>query len=119
VIDQAYDFRRREGLEKRLAEIYALSTGDPHAILAKIQAPTMIIWGESNPTVMHLEADVIEHWMTGAPTMIRKLKGLGHYPYIEDEKMFLADFLPFLAGEYDSQLRQTMRVEVSSSPGKD
>jgi pimeloyl-ACP methyl ester carboxylesterase len=114
VLDQAYDFRRRENLEKTLTDTYRFSTGDPKAILAKIEAPTMIMWGKSNPTVMHLEADVFEHWMTGAPTMIRKLEGLGHYPYIEDEAAFLVDFLPFLGGDLDDQLRQTTRVKVTS-----
>lgn len=114
VLDQAYDFRRRENLEKTLTDTYRFSTGDPKAILAKIEAPTMIMWGKSNPTVMHLEADVFEHWMTGAPTMIRKLEGLGHYPYIEDQAAFLVDFLPFLGGDLDGQLRQTTRVKVSS-----
>jgi len=111
LIDQAFDYARREGRAEKAAQ-YAYSTGDPKSILGRITSPTMIMWGKSNPTVMHLEADVIQHWMTGAPTTIRKYEGLGHYPYIEDLDAIYPDLAAFLAGELDPELRQTVMMKV-------
>ena len=73
-------------------------TGDPSVVLAKIKAPTLILWGMDNPTVMHLEANIIQLWMTCAPTMIKKYGRLGHYPYIEKPELFAADIGAFLTG---------------------
>lgn len=110
-IEMAYDMNRREGRGEP-ARIFRRKyvTGDPSVVLDDITAPTMILWGMENPTVMHLEADIIQHWMTGAPTMIKKYPELGHYPYIEEPELVAADVAAFLLGEYDDQLRQTQRV---------
>ena len=113
IIDQAYDYARREGRAEKV-EDYVFSTGDPQSILAGISSPTLIMWGMSNPTVMHLEADVIQHWMTGAPTAIRKYPGLGHYPYIEDLDAMYPDLDAFIAGELDAQLRRTTMMKVGA-----
>jgi pimeloyl-ACP methyl ester carboxylesterase len=114
LVDQEYDFRRREGLEQTLVDDYVFTTGDTQAILAGIRAPTLIMWGKANPIVMHLEADVFAFWMTGAPTLIRKFEGLGHYPYIEDEQAIHADLLAFLRGELDDALRRTIRAKATA-----
>lgn len=113
MVDQSYDYARREGRADKVAD-YVYSTGDPKTTLAGITAPTMIMWGKSNPTVMHLEADVIQHWMTGAPTTIRKYEGLGHYPYVEDLDAMYPDLAAFLAGDLDGELRQTTMVAVGA-----
>lgn len=110
LVTLAYDVNRRA--EKADPGAYNFKTGDPKTIFADITAPTLILWGKANPTVMHLEADVIEHWMTGAPTLIRKYEGLGHYPYIEKTDLVMTDILDFLGGEMDDELRQTQRVKV-------
>lgn len=106
MVDQAYDFARLEGRADK-AEEYRYTTGDPQAILGQISAPTLILWGKSNPTVMHLEADVIQHWMTGAPSMIVKYESLGHYPYVEDIDAVYPDVAAFLSGALDAELRRT------------
>ncbi|VWX60318.1 alpha/beta fold hydrolase [Sphingorhabdus sp. 109] len=111
LVTLAYDVNRRA--ENADPGAYNFKTGDPRPIFAAITAPTLILWGQSNPTVMHLEADVIEHWMTGAPTTIRKYEGLGHYPYIENEDVVMSDILAFLDGKLDDELRQTQRVKVA------
>lgn len=116
LIDQVYDFARREGRADKVAD-YAYSTGDPQSILARIESPTMIMWGKSNPTVMHLEADVIQHWMTGAATTIRKYDGLGHYPYIEDVDAVYEDLSTFLAGDLDPELRRTVMLKPGEECG--
>jgi pimeloyl-ACP methyl ester carboxylesterase len=114
LIDHEYDFRRREGLEQTLLDDYVFTTGDTQSILAGVRAPTLIMWGKANPIVMHLEADVFAFWMTGAPTLIRKFEGLGHYPYIENEPAISADLLAFFRGELDDELRRTVRAKPGS-----
>ncbi len=109
-LDQVYDFNRRTGAIEEQGK-YRFSTGDPKMLLSRIQAPTLIMWGKDNPVVMHLEADVMEHWMTGAPTTIRKYDGLGHYPYVEDIDAVYPDIAAFLAGGLDAELRRTARVK--------
>jgi pimeloyl-ACP methyl ester carboxylesterase len=117
LIDQEYDFRRREGLEQTLVDDYVFTTGDTQAILAGIRAPTLIMWGKANPIVMHLEADVFAFWMTGAPTQIRKYEGLGHYPYIERVPAISSDLVAFFKGQLDDELRRTVRAKPGSVHG--
>lgn len=110
-VDLAYDLNRRS--ETTPFSKYFFETGDPKTILSGIKAPTLILWGKANPTVMHLEADVIEHWMTSAPTFIKKYEGLGHYPYVEAPERVTPDIAEFLAGSWDDRLRQTQRVQAT------
>jgi len=114
MVDEEFDFARREGLAETMAKNYVFTTGDPKAILAGVRAPSLIMWGKANPIVMHLEAEVFSFWMTGAPTMIRKYEGLGHYPYIEDEQAMYPDLAAFLAGDLDGELRRTVRAKPSA-----
>lgn len=110
-IDLAYDVNRRT--ETTPVSKYFFATGDPQTILSRIQAPTLILWGMANPTVVHLEGDVIEHWMTSAPTFLKKYEGLGHYPYVEAPEQVIPDIAQFLSGAWDDRLRQTQRVKVT------
>ncbi len=110
LVDLAYDLNRRA--EATPIEKYFFETGDPQAILSGVQAPTLILWGKANPTVMHLEADVFQHWMTSAPTFLKKYEGLGHYPYVEAPERVIPDIAAFLAGSWDGRLRRTQRVKV-------
>ncbi len=110
IVELAYDVNRRT--DTTPLEKYFFETGDPQSILPGITAPTLILWGMANPTVMHLEADVFSYWMTGAPTLVKKYPGLGHYPYIEAPETVIPDIQSFLAGEMDDELRQTQRVKV-------
>ena len=111
-VEMNYDMNRRDD-RYATGAIFRRNyiTGDPSVVLDKITAPTAILWGMSNPTVMHLEANVIQLWMTGAPTLIKKYEGLGHYPYIEEPDLLASDISAFLSGEWDDQLRQTQRVK--------
>ena len=110
-IDLAYDLNRRTDTTPQSK--YFFETGDPQTILSGIQAPTLILWGKSNPTVMHLEGDVFQHWMTSAPTFLKKYEGLGHYPYVEAPEQVIPDIAQFLSGAWDDRLRQTQRVKVT------
>lgn len=109
-VELAFDVNRRT--ETTPFSKYYFETGDPQTILSKIKAPTLLLWGMKNPTVVHLEADVIQHWMTSAPTVMKKYEELGHYPYVEDPDLVSADVLAFLAGELDDDLRVTQRVKL-------
>ena len=111
-VEMNYDMNRRDDRYETGA-IFRQNyiTGDPSVVLDKITAPTAIMWGMDNPTVMHLEANVIQLWMTGAPTVIKKYEDLGHYPYIEEPELVAADISAFLSGGWDDQLRQTQRVK--------
>ena len=110
-VDLAYDLNRRT--ETTPVSKYFFETGDPQTILSGIRAPTLILWGMANPTVMHLEGDVFQHWMTSAPTFLKKYEGLGHYPYVEAPDRVIPDIAAFLAGAWDDRLRQTQRVRVT------
>lgn len=110
-LELAFDVNRRTNTTPRSK--YYFETGDPQTIISKIKAPTLLLWGMANPTVVHLEADVIQHWLTSAPSVMKKYEGLGHYPYVEDPDQVSADILGFLAGERDDDLRMTQRVKVS------
>jgi len=113
-VDLLYDLNRREGVrEEGAKQLEQFHIGDPEAILAKVKAPTLILWGLANLTVSHLEANVFELWLTGAPSLVKKYPKAGHYPYIEIEPEVSADIRDFFAGKLDSQLRQTARLPVA------
>ena len=54
----------------------------------------------------------LRHWMTGAPTTLKKYEGLGHYPYVEAPDTVIPDIVAFMNGEWDDELRVTQRVKV-------
>ncbi len=110
-VDLAYDVNRRS--ETTPVSKYFFETGDTQAIVSGIKAPTLILWGKANPVVMHLEGDVFQHWMTSAPTFLKKYEGLGHYPYVEAPDRVIPDIAAFLGGSWDDRLRQTQRVRVT------
>ncbi len=108
--EMQFDTHRREDfLESRNRFVY--ETGDPQSVLAGIRAPTLIMWGKDNPTVVHLEADVFQHWINGAPSLVKKYPGTGHYPYLEEPALLEGDIRAFLLGEMDDELRQTQMVK--------
>jgi pimeloyl-ACP methyl ester carboxylesterase len=113
LIERVHDMNRRKGLRPLAAEyLRNFKTGDTAAFLAQVKAPTMIMQGMANPTLVHTEAEVQSYWMTGAPSLIKKYPKLGHYPYMESPTEVEADILAFLGGTLDDQLRQTVRAPV-------
>ncbi len=113
LVQMVYDMNRREGARPLAGEyLRNFKTGDTAAFLAAVRAPTMILQGMANPTLVHTEAEVQSYWMTGAPTLIRKYPKLGHYPYLESPAEVEADIIAFFDGKYDAALRQTIRAEV-------
>jgi pimeloyl-ACP methyl ester carboxylesterase len=115
LVDMNHDFWRRENRDAEGARQRAnFRTGDPQAVLGRVTAPTLVLWGVENRTVMHLEADVFQHWLVNAPTLLRKYPGVGHYLYLEEPETFAADVGAFLAGRLDGELR---RVQVLTADG--
>ncbi|MEE4186594.1 MAG: alpha/beta hydrolase [Gammaproteobacteria bacterium] len=106
LVDMQYDFWRKAGRREAGArQMAAFRTGDPQQVLGQITAPTLILWGLNNATVMHLQADVFQNWLVNAPTLLKKYPGVGHYLYIEDPQPVEADIHAFLRGDLDGQLR--------------
>ncbi|UCG73546.1 MAG: alpha/beta hydrolase [Chromatiales bacterium] len=110
-----YDMWRRAGRRREAAlQMQGFRTGDPQAVLAAIAAPTLILWGLDNATVMHLEADVFQHWLVNAPTLLKKYPGVGHYLYLETPAVVEADIKSFLSGELDGQLLEIRKVPYTA-----
>ena len=113
-VNMAYDMNRRVGLGEELQRYTrAYRTGDPQKVLGQIESPTMIIWGMDNPTVVHLEAEVFQHWLTKAPSIIHKIPDTGHYPYIEEPAVLAGLLTDFFTGRMDRDLRQTVMKPIS------
>lgn len=111
LVERMYDMNRREGLDEEGAKyLRNFRTGDPETTLAKVRAPTLILWGLGNLTVSHLEADVFQLWLSNAPSIKKKYPKLGHYPYLEAPEVVLPDVVTFLDGGWDADLRVTRRL---------
>ena len=106
LVTMTYDMNRRAGV-REISALYMKNfrTGDPQQMLGGVRAPTLVLWGLDNRTLMHLEADVFAHWLTGAPTLVRKYPGLGHYPYLEDPGLVAREIGDFLSHALDADLR--------------
>lgn len=116
LVTLVYDLNRREGLkEDSVVMLKQFRTGDPQTVLADVRAPTLVIWGKKNITLSHLEANVFELWLSGAPSMVVKYDDLGHYPYVEDPQRVATDLGAFIKGERDGELARTIRQPLSES----
>jgi pimeloyl-ACP methyl ester carboxylesterase len=116
LIEMVYDMNRREGgAHEALMMLKNYHTGGPEKTLARIKAPTLIMWGMNNPTVMHLEADVFSLWLTSAPSLVKKYPHAGHYLYLEIPDETAKDIGAFLRGDMDADLRVTQRLPVSAA----
>ena len=100
LIEMTYDMNRRAGLDKQAA-VYMQNfrTGDPETLLGQITAPTLVLWGMENATVMHLEADVFAYWLRNAPVTKKKFPEVGHYMYLEIPEQIEAEVRMFLDGD--------------------
>ncbi|MCB2106896.1 MAG: alpha/beta hydrolase [Rhodobacteraceae bacterium] len=114
LIEMVYDMNRIEGhRDVAAAFMRNFKTGDPQEMLGRVTMPTLIGWGIKNPTVMHLEADVMSLWLTSAPSKVIKYPDVAHYLYIEIPDKVAADMTAFLKGEMDGELRVTKRVPMA------
>jgi pimeloyl-ACP methyl ester carboxylesterase len=98
LVRMTYDMNRRAGWREITARyLAAFSTGDPQQVLARVRAPTLVLWGIENRTLMHLEADVFARWLISTRAVVRKYPGLGHYAYLEEPAVVAGDIVDFLS----------------------
>jgi pimeloyl-ACP methyl ester carboxylesterase len=115
LVDMVYDMNRRAGQRAEAAVFMRnFKTGNPQEVLGRVKAPTVIAWGMDNPTVMHLEADVMSLWLTAAPSLVIKYPKVGHYLYLEIPEQAAQDIVDFLDGKKDGDLRVTQRVMAAA-----
>ncbi len=100
-IDAFYDMFRRQG--NRPAELERMrdfDVGEPDPILAKITAPTLVLWGEANPQLPSKLAYVFQERLSGSSCVWVKLyPDVGHVLPIESPDEGRADVLAFLQGK--------------------
>ncbi len=120
IVDLVYDNNRRKGdLPTTRSRTRNYHPEEPKQTLAEtlamITSPTMITWGMTNPTVMHLEADVFSLWLSNAPSLVKKYPKVGHYYYLEIPEQSAKDIAGFLKGDMDADLRITKRLPVTQA----
>jgi pimeloyl-ACP methyl ester carboxylesterase len=86
------------GVRKAIvARMEQLAPRDPAPILARIKAPTLLLWGEKDGLIPISNA---AGYLRGLPnaTLVR-LPNLGHLPFEEDPAASLAPLRDFLSAE--------------------
>ena len=78
-----------------LAVADALLADDVVAPLARVTAPTLILWGERDATFDRAAQDVLLHRIAGSRLVT--YPGTGHSPHWEEPERFARDVLEFLA----------------------
>jgi pimeloyl-ACP methyl ester carboxylesterase len=79
-----YDMNRRTLPDK--AHYYWRSTRDPiatQATIAKVQAPTLLIWGLHDAVLPAPTMDALKSYLKAAPVSTVVLPDVGHYPIME------------------------------------
>ena len=96
------DLWRREG--NRVAELSRLrqfETGEPDALLARINAPSLILWGEDNPQLPVALSAQFEAKLTAARSVQRKTyPGAAHLLPAEQPQASGGDALAFLLAQH-------------------
>ncbi len=117
LVQRVYDMNRRATLRVEGATMMKqFQTGDPETVLGQITAPTLVMWGKGNITVVHLEGDVFQHWLFNAPTLLKKYEKVGHYFYLEQPEQFASDVDAFLQGRWDDKLLRVTRSTGLARP---
>ncbi len=117
LVQRIYDMNRRDTLRiEGAAMMQQFQTGDPQTVLGEIKVPTLIMWGNGNITVAHLEGDVFQHWLFNAPTLLKKYDRAGHYFYLQQPEQFASDVDAFLTGQWDNELLRVTRSTGLAPP---
>jgi len=69
---------------------------DPQPFLARIAAPTLLLWGDTDRMIPHSQAEAYRRLIPATTTVV--LPGLGHAPMEEAPAASLAPVLAFLEG---------------------
>jgi len=81
-----------DALVKRL-EVFTLP--DPEADLARVTAPTLVLWGDADPIISPGQAARFDSALPDADVIV--YEGLGHVPHEEAAERTLVDARVFLA----------------------
>lgn len=97
-VTRARDMLLAPGVRRAmLARMEQTILRDPAPTLARIKAPTLLLWGERDAMIPIANADDYLRDLPGAKLV--RLRGLGHVPFEEDPAGSLAPVEQFLAGE--------------------
>ena len=90
-------WRRAGNRQAELARLRQFETDDPDPILAKITAPTLIMWGQENPQLPAALASEFERKLSAATTVERIMyPGTGHLLPLERPQRSVDDVFAFL-----------------------
>ncbi len=96
--EEFHQMFRREG--NRFAEFNRLRSyelGNPDPVLAKIKAPTLVMWGEDNPQLSVAQVEKFRNKLTNVNRLeVEIYKGVGHVIPLEIPKQGSRDVLRFL-----------------------
>jgi pimeloyl-ACP methyl ester carboxylesterase len=82
--DEYYDFNRRTPEKYPVALVARIGDGKQAAIeMAKIKAPTFLIWGGADPLLPEAAANALTHYVQNAPISRVIMPDVGHYPPLE------------------------------------
>lgn len=92
-----FDFNRRANEKHPIAMVARIGDGKQAIIeMAKVKAPTFLIWGTGDPLLPKSAADAIERYLSNAPISAALMPDVGHYPPLEVPGRFarlIADYV--------------------------
>lgn len=92
-----YDFNRRANEKYPIAMVARIGDGKQAIVeMAKVTAPTFLIWGTGDPLLPKSAADAIERYLSNAPISVALMPDVGHYPPLEVPDRFarlIADYV--------------------------
>jgi pimeloyl-ACP methyl ester carboxylesterase len=97
LVQQYYDLNRHPGA-RQLTSIAAIMRKDEdvRGYLARVTAPTLLLWGTSSPVLPPETATLLASRLTGTQPELRRLERVAHYPPLEAPDDVAAAMLPFL-----------------------
>jgi pimeloyl-ACP methyl ester carboxylesterase len=82
--DEYYDFNRRTPEKYPIALVARIGDGKQATIeMAKIKAPTMLLWGAADPLLPESAANAITRYLANATISRVLMPDVGHYPPLE------------------------------------
>jgi pimeloyl-ACP methyl ester carboxylesterase len=96
IFTRTHDLLRAPGVRRALLDRMATTRRyDPTPFLARIAAPTLLLWGDTDRMIPHSQAEAYQRLIPASRTVV--LPGLGHAPMEEAPEASLAPVLAFLA----------------------
>ena len=82
--DEYYDFNRRTPEKHPIALVARIGDGKQATIeMAKVKAPTMLLWGGADPLLPESAANAIARYLANATISRVLMPDVGHYPPLE------------------------------------